>query len=149
MEVIAIILALNLIDSIYKNPLNKVGWVGVTLAIGIAILDSINDLNNFINESYEFKFFKGKTKRVIVTPKIFASILFSLRTIDSGYNANKRIRILSGISEKTNVDFTETENTILTGKATAEIKLLFLPQLFPGEVSGNSKTFDVLKYYNY
>lgn len=149
MEVIAIMLALNIIDSIYKNPLSKVGWVGVALAIGIAILDTINDLNNFINESYEFKFFKGKTKRVIVTPKTFASILFSLRTIDSGFNANKRIRILSGISEKTSVDFTETGNTILTGKATAEVKLLFLPQLFPGEVSGNSKTFDVSKYYNY
>lgn len=149
MEVVAVMLALNLMEALIKNPIGKLGWVGVALAIANAIRVTVVDLDNFVEERYRFKFFKGKRVGPLVTPSTFASVLFYVRTIDGGFNANKRIRILSGISEKTSVDFTETGNTIMKGSATADVKLLFLPQLFPGEVSGNKKSFEVTKYYNY
>ncbi|WP_411843540.1 hypothetical protein [Salinicoccus sp. HZC-1] len=56
LEMAGIILAMNIFDALVKNPLSKLGWIGVLAAIGAAIAQSVDDFNNFVENPNGIQF---------------------------------------------------------------------------------------------
>lgn len=163
MEVTSIILAVNLFDALVKNPLSKLGWIGVALAIAVAIAATVDDLNEFLNNEdglvlniFGKKNAKGgppkpgqQNQGFAITPELMTRIFLSFRSLDQTFNAEKRIRIQSALSEATGVDFTNNGQTYLNSNVRGQVNLLFLPTFFPGKVEGNDYIFDKEKHYSY
>lgn len=155
LEVASIILAFTLFDALVKNPLSKLGWIGVMVAIGLAIVETVNLFKDFLNKESgaEVSIFgkskNGKGGSFFITPSIMTRLFLSVRSLDESFNANKRIRIQAALSEASGVDFTTNGATYLSSNVEGKVKLLFLPTFFPGKVEGNQYILESEKHYNY
>lgn len=158
LEVVLIILAVNLFDALVKNPLSKLGWVGVMLAIAGAIMDTVDDFKDFTEkeEGVEVALFgkgggqgKAQGASVFVTPSLMTRLFLSMRSLNETFNAKKRTRIQAALSEESGVDFTTSGATYVTSNVEGKVRLLFLPTFFPGEVDGNDYVIRNEKHHNY